>query len=54
VEGSYQGFVVCKDDKTPSLKHVTEVANGGHHRQKLAVEGAVADLGLVQLCRKES
>ncbi len=54
MKGSNQGLVVCKDDKTPSLKHVTEVANGGHYRQKLAVEGAVADLGLVQLCRKES
>ncbi len=54
VEGSNQGLVVCKDDKTPSLKHVTVVANCGHHRQELAVEGAVADLGLIQLCRKES
>ncbi len=38
MESSNQGLVVCKDDKTPSLKHVTEVANGGHHRQELAVE----------------
>jgi hypothetical protein len=54
VKGTNQGFVVCKDDKTPSLKHVTEVLNGCHHRQKLTVEGAVADLGLVQLCREET
>ncbi len=47
MKGANQGFVVCKDDKTPSLKHVAEVSNGGYHRQKLAVEGAVADLGLV-------
>ncbi len=42
--------MICKDYKTPVLQHVTEVANGCHYCQKLAVEGTVADLGLVQLC----
>jgi hypothetical protein len=42
--------LICEDDKTAALQHVTEVADGCHYRQKLAVEGAVADLGLVQLC----
>ncbi len=41
--------MICEDDKTAALQHVMEVADGGHYRQELSVEGAVADLGLVQL-----
>jgi hypothetical protein len=49
VKGSHQRLVVCEDDKTAALQHVTEVADGGHHRQQLSVEGAVVDLSFVQL-----
>jgi hypothetical protein len=46
--------VVCEDHKAAAFQHVAEVADGSHHRQELAIKGAVIDLGLVQLGGKEA
>jgi hypothetical protein len=54
VKGSNQRLVVCKDDKTTTLQHITEMADGSHYLEEFAVKRAVVDLGFIQLCRKEA